>query len=128
MIFIIPITRHNSIEIVYVIKGSIDIAIDSDSFTLNEKEVEIINVDEAHKFYSKEDNKILIFNIDPGFFEKYYKDIKNVFFYTTSTSNQVGEEYDELKAFLAKLLCEYVQKLEDYDEEIEDLLIHLLYH
>ncbi|MBM6861539.1 helix-turn-helix transcriptional regulator, partial [Clostridium saudiense] len=40
----------------------------------------------------------------------------------------VGEEYDELKAFLAKLLCEYVQKLEDYDEEIEDLLIHLLYH
>lgn len=123
-----PIHWHNSIEIVYVIKGSIDIAIDSDSFTLNEKEVEIINVDEAHKFYSKEDNKILIFNIDPGFFEKYYKDIKNVFFYTTSTSNQVGEEYDELKAFLAKLLCEYVQKLEDYDEEIEDLLIHLLYH
>ena len=36
-----PIHWHNSIEIIYVIKGSIDITIDSDSFTLNEKEVEI---------------------------------------------------------------------------------------
>ena len=26
------------------------------------------------------------------------------------------------------MLCEYVQKLEDYDEEIEELLITLLYH
>lgn len=123
-----PIHWHNSIEIIYVIKGSLDITIDSDSFTLNEKEVEIINVDEAHNFYSKEDNKVLIFNIDPSFFEKYYKDIKNVFFYTASSSTQSGEEYDELKMFLAKILCEYVQKLEDYDEEIEDILIHLLYH
>ena len=123
-----PIHWHNSIEIIYVIKGSIDITIDSDSFTLNEKEVEIINVDEAHKFHSNCDNKILIFNIEPSFFEKYYKDIENVFFYTTSSSTQVGEEYDELKLFLAKLLCEYVQKLEDYDEEIEDILINLLYH
>lgn len=123
-----PIHWHNSIEIIYVLKGSVDITIDSDSFSLNEREIEIINVDESHKYYSNEENKLLIFNIDPSFFEKYYKDIKNVFFYTTSNNTQEGDEYDELKTFLSKLLCEYVQKLEDYDEEIEDILIHLLYH
>ena len=125
-----PIHWHNSIEIVYVVKGILDITIDTDSFTLKEKEVEIINVNEAHKFSSSIDNKILIFNIDPFFFEKYYKDINNVFFYTNSndTEDQNSPEYFQLKTILMEILCEYVQKLEDYDEEIEDILITLLYH
>ena len=125
-----PTHWHNSIEIIYVLKGSLHIKIDTDSFVLNEKEVEIINSDESHEIKSDDDNKVLIFNIDPYFFGKYYKDINNVFFYTNSNANenQNGEEYDELKTLLSETLCEYVQKLEDYDEEIEELLIKLLYH
>ena len=125
-----PTHWHNSIEIIYVLKGSLQIKIDTDSFTLNEREVEIINSDESHEIQSLEDNKVLIFNIDPFFFEKYYKDINNIFFYTNSndTEDQNGSEYEELKTLLSQMLCEYVQKLEDYDEEIEELLITLLYH
>ena len=125
-----PTHWHNSIEIIYVLKGSLQIKIDTDSFILNEREVEIINSDESHEIQSLEDNKVLIFNIDPFFFEKYYKDINNIFFYTNSndTEDQNGSEYEELKTLLSQMLCEYVQKLEDYDEEIEDLLITLLYH
>lgn len=125
-----PIHWHNSIEIIYVLKGSLHIKIDTDSFLLNEKEVEIINSDESHEIQGNNDNKVLIFNIDPYFFSKYYKDINNVFFYTNSstTETQNGFEYDELKILLSQILCEYVQKLEDYDEEIEKLLITLLYH
>lgn len=125
-----PTHWHNSIEIIYVLKGSLQIKIDTDSFTLNEREVEIINSDESHEIQSLEDNKVLIFNIDPFFFEKYYKDINNIFFYTNSNDDedQNGAEYEELKTLLSQILCEYVQKLEDYDEEIEELLITLLYH
>ena len=92
--------------------------------------MEIINVDESHRIYSDKDNRVLIFHIDPSFFEKYYKDINNVFFYTNSTDDgaQEGEEYDLLRNFLAKLLCEAVQKLDDYDKEVESILIDLLYH
>ena len=125
-----PIHWHNSIEILYVLRGSINVNIDTDSFEILEKEMEIINVDEAHRIYSNEDNKVLIFHIDPYFFEKYYKDINNIFFYTNSTDDgaQEGEEYDLLRNFLAKLLCEAVQKLDDYDKEIESILVDLLYH
>lgn len=125
-----PTHWHNSIEIIYVLKGSLQIKIDTDSFTLNDREVEIINSDESHEIQSLEDNKVLIFNIDPFFFEKYYKDINNIFFYTNSNDDedQNGPEYEELKTLLSQMLCEYVQKLEDYDEEIEELLITLLYH
>ncbi|KLE15877.1 helix-turn-helix domain-containing protein [Clostridium sp. C8] len=125
-----PIHWHNSIEILYVLRGSININIDTDSFELLEKELEIINVDEAHRIYSEKDNKVLIFHIDPYFFEKYYKDINNIFFYTNSTDDgaQEGEEYDLLRTFLAKLLCECVQKIDDFDKEIESILVDLLYH
>lgn len=125
-----PIHWHNSIEILYVLKGSINVNIDADSFEVLEKELEIINVDESHRIYSNEDNRVLIFHIDPYFFEKYYKDINNIFFYTNSTDDgaQEGEEYDLLRNFLAKLLCESVQKIEDYDNEIESILVDLLYH
>ena len=125
-----PTHWHNSIEIIYVLKGSLHIKIDTDSFTLNEREVEIINSDESHEIQGIDDNKVLIFNIDPFFFEKYYKDINNIFFYTNSNDDedQNGPEYEELRTILSQMLCEYVQKLEDYDEEIEELLITLLYH
>ena len=125
-----PTHWHNSIEIIYVLKGSLHIKIDTDSFTLNEREVEIINSDESHEIQGMDDNKVLIFNIDPFFIEKYYKDINNIFFYTNSNDDedQNGPEYEELKTILSQMLCEYVQKLEDYDEEIEELLITLLYH
>ena len=125
-----PIHWHNSIEILYVLRGSINVTIDTDSFEVLEKELEIINVDESHRIYSDEDNKVLIFHIDPYFFEKYYKDINNIFFYTNSPDDgaQEGEEYDLLRNFLAKLLCEAVQKIDDYDKEIESILIDLLYH
>lgn len=125
-----PIHWHNSIQIIYVLKGSIFVNIDTDSFQILEKELEIINMDEAHRIYSEQDNKVLIFQIDPYFFEKYYKDINNVFFYTNNsdTSSQDGEEYNILRNFLSKLLCEFVQKIDDYDKEIESILVDLLYH
>lgn len=125
-----PLHWHNAIQIIYVLKGSIKITIDTDSFILNERDVEIINIDESHRLYSEEDNKVLIFHIDPYFFEKYYKDINNVFFYTSSVKDNIqsSEEYSVLKDFLSIILCEAVQRNSDYDEEIESILVDLLYH
>ncbi|MDS0525077.1 helix-turn-helix domain-containing protein [Clostridium sp. SHJSY1] len=125
-----PIHWHNSIEVIYVLKGKVKISIDTDSFELFENELEIINVDETHSISSTDDNKLLIFHIDPSFLSKYYKDIKNVYFYTNTSDlgAQEGEEYDEFRTFLAELLYEFVQKQENYDEEIQDILINLLYH
>ncbi len=126
-----PLHWHNSIEIIFVLKGSINITIDTDDYELVERELEIINVDEAHRIYSKDkDNRVLIFHIDPYFFEKYYNDIANMFFYTNTTDEgaQEKEEYDELRRFLSIILCEAIQKGDNYDEKIESTLVDLLYH
>lgn len=125
-----PIHWHNSIELIYVLEGKLKIDIYTETYELYQNEIEIINIEECHRLYSEENNKVLIFHIDPYFFEQYYKDIANIFFYTNSSDlgAQEFEKYDDLRFFLSSLLCEAVQKLDDYDNEIEGILIDLLYH
>lgn len=126
-----PIHWHYSIEIIYVIKGTLEVYVNSIKYQIHEEQMEIINVDEVHHFHSDDsNNKVLIFHIDPYFFEKYYSDIANMIFYTntSSPSAQSSEEYDELRTYLCRILCEIYQKQEDYDEEVENILVDLLYH
>ncbi|KHD36791.1 AraC family transcriptional regulator [Clostridium acetobutylicum] len=126
-----PIHWHSSIEILYVLKGNFNVTIDSDKYELVENDIEIVNIDEAHSVYSDdEDNRMLIFHIDPAFFKKYFNDIENMFFYTNITDDnaQKGEEYDILRKYLSRIICEFVQRQEDYDKKIEDILIELLYN
>ncbi|SHI61318.1 transcriptional regulator, AraC family [Clostridium cavendishii DSM 21758] len=126
-----PIHWHNSIEILFVLKGSITVSVDTDNYELMDRELEIINVDEAHRIYSSnDDNRVLIFHIDPYFFEKYYSDIENMVFYTNSSDDgaQESEKYDVLRTFLAIILCEFIQRGDNFDEEIESTLVNLLYH
>lgn len=125
-----PIHWHNSIEIIFVLEGTINVLIESGNYEVLESEIEIINCDEAHKLYSKEKNKVLIFHFDPTFFEKYYDDIKNIYFYTNSSEEgaQQEEKYDILRKYLSILACEVIQKSDDFDDQIEAVLIKLLFH
>lgn len=126
-----PLHWHNSIEILYVLNGTLNITIESDKYELIEKDIEIVNIDETHSIESSDtDNRVLVFHIDPYFFEKYYSDIENMFFFTNTTDDkaQESEEYDILRTFLAEIACEAIQKQDNYDEEIKNILVDLLYH
>ncbi|HEY5563712.1 MAG TPA: helix-turn-helix domain-containing protein [Clostridiaceae bacterium] len=125
-----PIHWHNSIEIIFVLEGNINVLIESGIYEVVEKEIEIINCDEAHRIYSENKNKVLVFHIDPTFFEKYYDDMKNIYFYTNSSEEgaQQEEKYDVLRRYLSILACEAIQKSENFDDEIEEVLVELLFH
>lgn len=126
-----PIHWHNSMEIIFVLKGSINAILESSEYVLKEKSVEIINPDEAHKFYAtSEDNLVLIFHFDQSFFEKYYHDMDNTFFYTTlSEPDHQEQERDEtLRELLSILACELIQKNDGYDDAIENTSVKLLFH
>lgn len=125
-----PIHWHSYIEIVFVLEGTINVLIESGNYEVDESEIEIINCDEAHRLYSKEKNKVLIFHMDPAFFEKYYDDMKNIYFYTNSSEEgaQQEEKYDVLREYLSILACEVIQKNDDFDDQIEAVLVKLLFH
>jgi AraC-like DNA-binding protein/beta-xylosidase len=125
-----PIHWHNSIEIVFVLEGVINVIIESGNYELSASEIEIINCDEAHKIYSVKNNKVLIFHLDRYFFEKYYDDIENTYFYTNSSEDgsQKEEKYDFLRRYLSILACEVIQKSENFENQIQSVLVELLFH
>ncbi len=126
-----PLHWHDSIEILFVLKGSIDVTIENETYIVEEKEIEIININEVHSIKSRDkNNRVLMFEIDPKFLKKYYSDIDNVFFYTNSSEEgiQEREEYYVLRNYLSQLLCEVTEKHDDYDDVVRESLLDLLYH
>ena len=126
-----PLHWKDSIEILYVIKGTINVQIETEIYTLKEREIEIVNANEIYSLKSEdEDNLVLILNIDPNFFERYYDGAKEMFFYTNSLDDNVqeGEKYHILRRYISILLYESVSKIDDYEDEIEDTLLKLMYH
>lgn len=126
-----PIHWHDAIELLMVLKGSIEVTIESDNYVVEENEIEIINMEECHRIHSDEDNMVLMIHMDPNFFQKYYDDIKNMFFYTDTTEENIqqgDEKYEILRKYISIIVCEVVQKGDDYDEYIEETMVELLYH
>lgn len=126
-----PLHWHNCLEIIFVLRGTAYVQMESETYELEEREIEIINADEPHKIYSNnEDNKVLIFKMDLDFFEKYYNDVKNIYFYTNSSKEgvQEKEKYQVLRRYLSILAYEAIEKSEDYDEEIEKQMVKLIFH
>ncbi|WP_410506218.1 helix-turn-helix domain-containing protein [Haloimpatiens sp. FM7315] len=126
-----PIHWHDSIEILFVLQGSIKVTIETEEYEVEEGEMEIINCDEAHSIKDiGKGNKVLLLHIDPNFFEKYFNDIRNIFFYTNSSEEgaQVGEKYDVLRKYLSIIVCEVIQKADKYEDSVEDTLVNILYH
>ncbi|NLC04393.1 MAG: AraC family transcriptional regulator, partial [Tissierellia bacterium] len=92
-----PLHWQDSIEILFVLRGSLEIGIENEVYILKEREIDIINANEVYRIKSDDpDNLVLIINIDPNFFEKYYDDAKEIFFYTKfpDETEQEGEKYD----------------------------------
>lgn len=126
-----PIHWHDSVEIIFVLKGAITAFIETGKFEIEQGELEIINCDEAHSLKELDkDNEILMLHIDPSFFEKYFNGIKDVSFYTNSTDigAQEDEKYQILRRFISIVACEVIQKSDDHEDYIEEALVELLYH
>ncbi|TJX15360.1 helix-turn-helix domain-containing protein [Tissierella creatinini] len=126
-----PFHWQDCIEILFVLKGTITLGVETETYTLVDREIEIINPNEVYRIESNDpDNLVLILDIDPNFFERYYDDAKDTFFYTDSSENNVqeGERYYVLRRFISILLYEVVSKLDDYEDQIEESLLDMMYH
>src|SRR5690554_7001064 len=110
-----PIHWKDSIEILFVLEGSIKLGVETEIYELKTRQIEIVNSNEV--FWMKSDdpeNLVLIVNIDPNFFEKYYDDAKEIFFYTDSSNVEIqeNETYYTLRRYISILLFEAVSKLD----------------
>ena len=125
-----PLHWQDAIEVIFVLDGSIRIGIESETYVLDKRELEIINPNEVYRMEGIGDNLVLILQIDPGFFERYYEDARDTFYYTNTSDDNAQEEekYYQLRTLISILVYEVVSKLDDYEDQIEDNLLSLMYH
>lgn len=125
-----PLHWHDATEIVLVLEGEIDIEIGTDVYHIGPGEIEIVNHNEVHSIKSKGQNRLLILNIDPDFFERYYEGAREVFFYADS-SNREAQEFDryvDLRTYISILFYEFTLRYEDSKDLIEEKLLAMMYH
>lgn len=77
-----PLHWHNSLEIIIVLKGSINVCLSYEKFLLKENEVAIISDNDVHKIYkTDEENRILFLQIDQRFYENNCENSKHTFLF-----------------------------------------------
>lgn len=126
-----PLHWKDSIEILFVLKGTIGVDIESKTYIMKEYDIEILNPDEVFRISSNDhDNIVLILDINPHFFAEYYSDAMDTFYYSGSKDlkSQSGEKYHVLRRLIAILFYEYISKLDNYAQAIDRNLLTLMYH
>ncbi len=125
-----PYHWHDTLEIVQVLKGTVNISLGNDDLLLHENDIAVINIGEIHRIIkSEQDNKILFIQIDSSFYRNILTDNRYLFIYCCSAYHEAEapEKYDKLKEQVARLVWALnEQSRTDYNKNIENTLITTL--
>lgn len=124
-----PIHWKDSLRILFVLKGSLEVTIETETYTLEDRELEIINVDEISSLKSDEDNLVLVFEMEQAYFDRYYDGIKDTYFYANTRDYKVQEDeiYFELRRLISMITYEIYAEIDDYKDIIETEMVDLIF-
>ncbi|MCR4435305.1 MAG: helix-turn-helix domain-containing protein [Clostridiales bacterium] len=109
---------HKEMEIIYVLKGSIHVNLEKESFTLKENDTILINSYEVHSTDSvTEDNMLLVLQINTDFCNSIHPGIKNLYFKKKSSGAPENGPVNGDKAisyYMSKIVWELNKKTEGY--------------
>jgi xylan 1,4-beta-xylosidase len=78
---------HKEIEILFVLKGNVQIKIRDNNYILSQDDIILINSYEMHEIAPLgEDIVILVFQLDPCYYQKYYPNFTEIIFHLNSTT------------------------------------------
>lgn len=99
-----PYHWHDALEIMQVLKGSVNIGLGNDELTLREGGIAIINMGEIHRMTGDGEDEILFLHLDPAFCRRVLPD-HYLFLYCCSPYHeaQAPEKYGVLKDYIVRL-------------------------
>lgn len=120
---------HNSMEIVYICRGNMDITINNQKYFLGENDFMIINSTDIHSTYCHEDAQILLLQIPYRFLKKSIADYDYIRFEGNYNSAKAGERdmSDSVRSILLAMKDIYEQKPEGFSLRFSSLLYEFLY-
>ncbi|MEK4439310.1 GH39 family glycosyl hydrolase [Paenibacillus sp. FSL K6-2862] len=125
----VPTHWHDSIEILFVLKGNADVYVQNESFDLNKDDLILINSNEIHTIQSDKDNLLLALQIPSSFLKEQGVDQEQITFNCCSFRSGPAEQskFDEIRALLASIMWVYNKAGYSYEVKIRSLLLELIY-
>ncbi len=124
---------HKEIEILMVLKGSVNIRVGNDKYTLKENDLILINSNEIHNTYkTEEDNILLAIQINTTCYSHYYPNLNRIHIDCKSFNSELKnqEKFNHIRKRLAKVVWENNKKRKGYQfligSEVHLLLADLI--
>lgn len=116
-----PWHTHDALEIIYCLKGSINVGITIYRSTMTAGDVAAVNDATLHYLSSEEDNIVLLFHFNLAYFAALLpKAGDSLLICNSSSSAAYNKYYDILKHDLASILLHYYTPTSDAEENLRD--------
>ncbi|WP_181762256.1 helix-turn-helix domain-containing protein [Bacillus sp. B4EP4a] len=119
---------HLGIEILFVIRGEIEVMVNQDSYHLAENDLMLINANDVHTVKGHEDNVVLLLQIPLHSIEQHYPDIHVCYFDCRSSKEDSGLYllFDQIRQLLAEILIAHYQEQDGSELEINSQIFKLV--
>jgi xylan 1,4-beta-xylosidase len=126
----VPNHWHDSIEILFVLKGKLEL-FTKDRFTeLNEEDLLLINANEIHAIKAEENNLVLALQIPVSYLLQIEPQIERMTFAcnsATASSDEEQSKFDELRTLLAEMMLLHNKRPQGYHLRIQSCLLSLTF-
>ncbi|MBZ9685403.1 helix-turn-helix domain-containing protein [Clostridium estertheticum] len=126
----VPNHWHESLELLFILSGKVNIVIDGIKYELNEEDVIVINSNEIHALTSQEDNMILALQIPIEYIKNHYDNFTDISFNCKSFMYQHEDQYrfNVIKNMLAEMMWIYNKAEDGFELKLQSLLFELVYN
>jgi len=122
-----PLHQNEELEILYVIKGSIDLDLSLYHTRFPEKNLIVVNHSTLHSIReTDEENRVLVFYFDLDYFSKYSPGLKeDMFICDTTMQSEESERNEFIKQIMRDLAAAYFSGSSE-DKQVNDLAVKCL--
>lgn len=119
---------HESIEILLVANGEVDLLVDGKKYNLKEDDLIIINSKEIHSIKSEKSNIVIAVQVDLSSFNDLYEGIDNVNFNCKSFEySKDDKRFILIRKILSEITYNHIKQSKGYNIKINSLLNELVY-
>lgn len=122
-----PYHWHETLEIVQVMKGTLNITIGDESYIIHENDIVVININELHRIALSPDNEVRFIHIQKDYYNSLINGRKYEYIYCCSAIRDLEnlEKYNVIRDYLNNLADMYSENNTD-EFNIKNLLNELL--
>ena len=123
-----PIHFHNDIEVIYVLKGSVNIKSGGYAYRLSSGDIFIVNANEIHSIEEDaEENMVFCCHINKEYFTRYYPELENRFFFIGSKM-QHSDGTEILRDRINQAMLEIMEKGRHYKDKVVETTHNMVAH